>query len=475
MLTLVLTLSFTNILLGYALAIYLDCALPGFLAKRFGRKSSSIDDAVASAVRAADMEDDFEDEIPSDTAPMIDDLIQDAKPEPEKTKKEVAPSDSKPEDKKPKQEPVAEQATSEEPAAAEEAEEESGQEAAEEVAEEPEQEPASIAECVGSIDRTFQMLDGLLEQMEETATTAWKHEGSESLDSLDLQQLKQNFVEATQLAGKEADTIESVAGSSMSRVEQLIESACRSFAATAEELQTKEDSAEEDSPELTMEKARDILEKRHSAAFDLRSALTNVQWEIASSGKLDTVDGDDSDAVTGLRNWRAFFKCYEKWTTAADESKPLLLIAIDVDECRKLNGEAGPAVSDKLLAQIGVILKESIPDAAIVAKIQGQRFGIIIEGMLPNAATDMVELARGKISKTTFKTDRGEYKVTVSCAIAKGILAEGPSQLYGRLEETIREAKRYGRNRTFINEGEFPAPIVPPKLKLEDEVVELAV
>jgi hypothetical protein len=36
-----------------------------------------------------------------------------------------------------------------------------------------------------------------------------------------------------------------------------------------------------------------------------------------------------------------------------------------------------------------------------------------------------------------------------------------------RAEAALREAKRYGHNRTFVHEGKFPIPVVPPELTIE--------
>ena len=36
-----------------------------------------------------------------------------------------------------------------------------------------------------------------------------------------------------------------------------------------------------------------------------------------------------------------------------------------------------------------------------------------------------------------------------------------------RVEAALREAKRYGHNRTFTHEGKYPTPVVPPELKIE--------
>jgi hypothetical protein len=45
--------------------------------------------------------------------------------------------------------------------------------------------------------------------------------------------------------------------------------------------------------------------------------------------------------------------------------------------------------------------------------------------------------------------------------------------LMTRTEATLREAKRYGRNRTFLHEGKYPTPVVPPNFALEEKRIEL--
>ena len=33
----------------------------------------------------------------------------------------------------------------------------------------------------------------------------------------------------------------------------------------------------------------------------------------------------------------------------------------------------------------------------------------------------------------------------------------------------MRESKRYGRNRTFVNEGQYATPVLPPKLIVKEQ------
>jgi hypothetical protein len=35
------------------------------------------------------------------------------------------------------------------------------------------------------------------------------------------------------------------------------------------------------------------------------------------------------------------------------------------------------------------------------------------------------------------------------------------------------EAKRYGRNRSFVQEGEYPTPVIPPTLSVAERTIAL--
>ncbi len=48
-----------------------------------------------------------------------------------------------------------------------------------------------------------------------------------------------------------------------------------------------------------------------------------------------------------------------------------------------------------------------------------------------------------------------------------------PDTLLERVRTTAKEAKRYGRNRTFLYEGQYPTPVVPPNLSLPEKQIPL--
>ena len=57
--------------------------------------------------------------------------------------------------------------------------------------------------------------------------------------------------------------------------------------------------------------------------------------------------------------------------------------------------------------------------------------------------------------------------------MAEAVFGDTIASVLDRLETTLQEAKRYGRNRTFFHDGKFATPVVPPILSLEPRTQEI--
>ena len=86
---------------------------------------------------------------------------------------------------------------------------------------------------------------------------------------------------------------------------------------------------------------------------------------------------------------------------------------------------------------------------------------------------EAVEMMRQLLEETRFEHDGERIEVTVSAAIAPSQPDDDVDSLVERLSNTLTEAKRYGRNRTFVHEGKFPTPVVPPNLKIDAGVIQV--
>jgi len=86
----------------------------------------------------------------------------------------------------------------------------------------------------------------------------------------------------------------------------------------------------------------------------------------------------EHDTLTGLKN-RQYFKMVMS-NIDADNYSPSAILVCDLDGLKLINDTLGLEAGDKLLLAAAGILKESSPPEAVVARIGGDEFGILIPG-----------------------------------------------------------------------------------------------
>lgn len=76
-------------------------------------------------------------------------------------------------------------------------------------------------------------------------------------------------------------------------------------------------------------------------------------------------------------------------------------------------------------------------------------------------------MIRQQVETTRFQAGADQFGASVSCAVVETVAGDAMDTVLERLETTLQEAKRCGRNRTFFHDGKFPTPVVPPILSLQ--------
>jgi len=112
-------------------------------------------------------------------------------------------------------------------------------------------------------------------------------------------------------------------------------------------------------------------------------------------------------------------------------------------------------------------LSHEVSDSARAFRLEGQRFAIAFLELELRRATNAIERIRQTIEQSTFRRQDTVLDVSVSCGVAQLLHGETQGCEMTRATATLMEAKRYGRNRTFIHEGKYPTPVVPPNFTLE--------
>ena len=167
----------------------------------------------------------------------------------------------------------------------------------------------------------------------------------------------------------------------------------------------------------------------------LRSAerLLRLQNELIELASIDP--------LTRVFNRRAFF---EKAQQLCRGEAPLAAIMLDADHFKRINDTYGHDVGDQVLAAIG---REVQTEDAIVGRMGGEEFAILIEGAGREAALAHAEAIRARIAALAFDAANQKAPVTCSFGVAERQADESIDRLLRRADTALYEAKSSGRDR----------------------------
>ncbi|RIA37801.1 diguanylate cyclase (GGDEF)-like protein [Hephaestia caeni] len=155
-----------------------------------------------------------------------------------------------------------------------------------------------------------------------------------------------------------------------------------------------------------------------------------IRQEVAARALADT------DPLTGLLNRRAFLR------EAIGRTGDQILLLADLDHFKHVNDTIGHDGGDEVLCRFARVLRTSVPEGALVARIGGEEFAIIGDagaGLAPEQI-----LAR-------LRTERMPFDLTVTASIggSVGPLLTEPDwkQLYRAADRALLDAKSDGRDR----------------------------
>jgi len=175
--------------------------------------------------------------------------------------------------------------------------------------------------------------------------------------------------------------------------------------------------------------------------------------------------GDGRDPLTDAETRASIESTLVQWLQeGARRVDTLSAAALDIDAFSDVNRQYGHALGDQLLHALGQLLITETGSRARLARFSGERFLLLFPDAGLLAATNAVERLRQVIEAACFDYKQEEIRITVSCGVTEASIGDTPESMLARTEAALLEAKRYGRNRTFMHEGKYPTPVVPPKL-----------
>lgn len=154
-----------------------------------------------------------------------------------------------------------------------------------------------------------------------------------------------------------------------------------------------------------------------------------------------------TDRGTGLPNRGHAALHLERAFAASRRGAALSVVAFDLDHFKDLNDRFGHAVGDHVLAEFAGVLKGITRDMNLSARIGGEEFLSILDGVEPAGAEVFANRVLDELRGKEFRWGR----VTASAGIAgyEGSMAS-PDVLVAAADQALYRAKRSGRDRVCV-------------------------
>ena len=174
------------------------------------------------------------------------------------------------------------------------------------------------------------------------------------------------------------------------------------------------------------------------------------------------------DALTELPNRRHFAESLAAAAKhARRQSAPLSLLLLDIDHFKMINDAHGHAVGDGCLAAVASRLQLAFANAGeLAARIGGEEFGVVLEGLDGQAAAARAESFRGALAAKPLLVDGRVLPVTISIGWAQFDAGRNRAVdgFFRAADRALYRAKREGRNRVC---ADAPLPPAAPESVVE--------
>lgn len=158
-----------------------------------------------------------------------------------------------------------------------------------------------------------------------------------------------------------------------------------------------------------------------------------------------------ADGLTGLPNRVAYNEQIERdlqrWRRYGSTFS---MAVVDLDLFKRINDTYGHQAGDKVLSQVGRMLRQYLRAADFVARYGGEEFVILFPSTTAAQAAGVAEKFRTRLATMPFCFDGQEVTVTTSVGVSEIRENDSRESLFGRADTALYKAKSAGRNRVVV-------------------------
>lgn len=203
---------------------------------------------------------------------------------------------------------------------------------------------------------------------------------------------------------------------------------------------------------------------RNSGAGD---RLTVVVHRVLASSEGQTDPNEPTDELTGLATRQAFLERLDAdLRVAARHGRPVALILADVDHLRRVGDRHGRESEHAVLRKVAGILRATVRDEDLIARLGDDDFGIVLPGIGRGSARQIAARLRSTVERFRFVPPGASgdaLRLTLSLGAATFPAdADDSADLLARAEDALREARALGRNRVWCYTRRPRVPLRTP-------------
>ncbi len=158
------------------------------------------------------------------------------------------------------------------------------------------------------------------------------------------------------------------------------------------------------------------------------------------------------DGLSGLANHTWFFEraqaVIDQFRTDPETGRRIVLIAADIDHFKRINDRYGHRMGDSVIGRTARRLREVFPDTALVGRIGGEEFAVLVIVKSVAEAIECIETFRRPDSRSEREDDPA---ITMSFGLSCARRDEDIHSLRLRADEAMYRAKNAGRDRIEVD------------------------
>jgi diguanylate cyclase (GGDEF)-like protein len=156
------------------------------------------------------------------------------------------------------------------------------------------------------------------------------------------------------------------------------------------------------------------------------------------------------DGLTQIHNVRYLTEFLDREVVRSQRhSRPLSVLAVDIDKFKSLNDSLGHLCGDFVLRELADVIRGNVRQEDLFARCGGEEFVLVLVETTKEGAVLVAERLREAVAKHQFRFESTPVNLTVSIGVAStvGDTTVNPTALRKAADEKLYEAKRTGRNR----------------------------